>query len=165
MGVFTFVKAGKQLFNTITSVGPKINKTKLDTAKSNVALSSQKLKGSTAKLKQTQFEIKNKLPITFGKSSKKTESNTELRKAAEARKKEKKQETKTRHFYAPKNFNKGGRVGLKRGGGKFPDFSGDGKTTMKDILMARGVIPKPKGKKKMMAKKSKSPMDKTVRKA
>ena len=64
-----------------------------------------------------------------------------------------------------KKFNKGGRVGLKRGGGKFPDFSGDGKTTMKDILMARGVIPKPKDKKKMMAKKSKSPMDKTVRKA
>ena len=165
MGVFTFVKAGKQLFNTIKGVGPKVNKTKLDTAKSALAKSSQKLKGSTAKLKQTQFEIKNKLPITFGKSSKKTESNTELRKAAEARKKEKKQETKTRHFYAPKNFNKGGRVGLKRGGGKFPDFSGDGKTTMKDILMARGVIPKPKGKKKMMAKKSKSPMDKTVRKA
>ena len=63
-----------------------------------------------------------------------------------------------------KKFNKGGRVGLKRG--SFPDYSGDGKTTMKDILMGRGVIPKPKGKKKtMMAKKSKSPMDKTVRKA
>ena len=61
-------------------------------------------------------------------------------------------------------FNKGGRVGLKKG--SFPDYSGDGKTTMKDILMGRGVIPKPKGKKKtMMAKKSKSPMDKTVRKA
>ena len=60
-----------------------------------------------------------------------------------------------------KKFNKGGRVGLKRG--SFPDFSGDGKTTMKDILMARGVIPKPKNKK--MAKKSKSPMDKTVRKS
>ena len=27
------------------------------------------------------------------------------------------QETKTKHFYAPKNFNKGGRVGLKKGGG------------------------------------------------
>ena len=53
------------------------------------------------------------------------------------------------------------RKGLKKG--SFPDFSGDGKTTMKDILMARGVIPKPKNKK--MAKKSKSPMDKTVRKA
>ena len=60
-----------------------------------------------------------------------------------------------------RKFNKGGRVGLKKG--SFPDYSGDGKTTMKDILMARGVIPKPKNKK--MAKKSKSPMDKTVRKA
>ena len=58
---------------------------------------------------------------------------------------------------------KGGRVGLKRG--TFPDYSGDGKTTMKDILMGRGVIPKPKDKKKkMMAKKSKSPMDKAVKK-
>ena len=63
-----------------------------------------------------------------------------------------------------RKFNKGGRVGLKKG--SFPDYSGDGKTTMKDILMGRGVIPKPKNKKKtMMAKKSKSPMDKTVRKS
>ena len=59
-------------------------------------------------------------------------------------------------------FNKGGRVGLKRG--TFPDHSGDGKITQKDILMAKGVIPKTK-KKTMMAKKSKSPMDKQVRKA
>ena len=65
-----------------------------------------------------------------------------------------------RNKASKKFFNKGGRVGLKKG--SFPDFSGDGKTTMKDILMARGVIPKPKNKK--MAKKSKSPMDKTVRK-
>ena len=36
---------------------------------------------------------------------------------------------------------------------------------MKDILMGRGVIPKPKNKKKKMAKKSKSPMDKQVRKS
>jgi len=71
---------------------------------------------------------------------------------------------------------KGGRVGLKRGTGlmsrksniqkiketfgpkqkpqsrmtgkkkKFPDMSGDGKITKKDILIARGVIPKPKKK-------------------
>ena len=57
-------------------------------------------------------------------------------------------------------FNKGGRVGLK--GGSFPDLSGDGKTTFKDILIGRGVIKK--GKKKMMAKKSETPMDKAVRK-
>ena len=58
---------------------------------------------------------------------------------------------------------KGGRVGLKRG--TFPDHSGDGQITQKDILMAKGVIPKPKGKKKkFMAKKSESPMDKAVKK-
>ena len=56
---------------------------------------------------------------------------------------------------------KGGRVGLK--GGSFPDFSGDGKTTMKDILMGRGVIPKPKNKKKI-AKKTKTPMEKAIKK-
>jgi hypothetical protein len=156
MGIFNFVKAGGKKFGSIVGTGAKVNKTKLDKAKSDVVKSKQKLKGSTAKLKQTQFEITNKLPLTFGKSSKKTMSNTELRKAAEARKKEKKQETKTKHFYAPDTFlNKGGRVGLKKG--SFPDHSGDGKITKKDILMAKGVIPKPK--------KSKSPMDKTVRKS
>ena len=59
-----------------------------------------------------------------------------------------------------KKFNKGGRVGLK--GGSFPDLSGDGKTTFKDILIGRGVIKK--GKKKTMMAKSKTPMDKAVRK-
>ena len=34
--------------------------------------------------------------------------------------------------------------GLKKGG--FPDISGDGKVTMKDVLMGRGVIKKPKKK-------------------
>ena len=161
MGIFSFVKAGGKKFGSIVGTGPKVNKTKLDTAKSELAKSSQKLKGTTAKLKQTQFELKNKMPLTFDKSSKKTMSNTERAQKEALRKKEKKQETKTKHFYVPENFNKGGRVGLK--GGSFPDYSGDGKTTMKDILMGRGVIPKPKNKK--MAKKSKSPMDKTVRKS
>lgn len=36
--------------------------------------------------------------------------------------------------------------GLKKGG--FPDLSGDGKVTMKDVLMGRGVIKKPKKKQK-----------------
>ena len=162
MGIFSFVKPGKKIFDTITSVGPKVNKTKIDIAKSKLAKTIQKTKASGAKLDQTRFEIKNKLPLTFGRSSKKTMSNTERAQKAELRKKEKKQENKTKHFYAPENFNKGGRVGLKRG--TFPDLSGDGKTTFKDILIGRGVIKKGK-KKTMMAKKSKSPMDKTVRKA
>ena len=38
------------------------------------------------------------------------------------------------------------RAMYKKGGKSFPDLSGDGKVTMKDILMGRGVIPR-KGKK------------------
>ena len=45
----------------------------------------------------------------------------------------------------------------------FPDLSGDGKTTMKDILIGRGVIKRSKGgstmpgmKKRVMAKRGKS---------
>ena len=40
------------------------------------------------------------------------------------------------------------RKGMKKGG--FPDLSGDGKTTMKDILIGRGVI---NGKKNKTKKK------------
>ena len=61
----------------------------------------------------------------------------------------------------PEKKAKGGRVGLK--GGSFPDLSGDGKVTKEDILIGRGVLKKKK-KKTMMAKKSETPMDKSVRK-
>ena len=37
---------------------------------------------------------------------------------------------------------------MKKKKSKFPDHSGDGKITKKDILMARGVIKKPMKKKK-----------------
>ena len=164
MGIFNFVKAGGKKFGSIVGTGPKVNKTKKDKLKSNLNILKQKTKASGAKLDQTKFEIENKLPLTFGKSSKKTLSNTEKAKLRndESKKAFKASEGKTKVFYPPKNFNKGGRVGLKKG--SFPDYSGDGKTTMKDILMGRGVIPKPKGKKKMMAKKSETPMDKAVKK-
>ena len=117
MGIFNFVKAGGKKFGSIVGTGPKVNRTKLDKAKSELAKTRQKLKGSTAKLKQTQFEIKNKLPITFGRTNKKTLSNTEKAKLRndESKKVFKAAEGKTKHFYAPKNFNKGGRVGLKGG--------------------------------------------------
>ena len=44
---------------------------------------------------------------------------------------------------------------MKRGmykKGSFPDMSGDGKITKKDILIARGVIKKPGSKKKIVKK-------------
>ena len=43
-------------------------------------------------------------------------------------------------------YAKGGPVKKKKKKNKFPDHSGDGKITKKDILMAKGVIPKTKKK-------------------
>ena len=45
--------------------------------------------------------------------------------------------------------------GKNKSGKKFPDLSGDGKTTMKDILIGRGVIKKSKGGRAMPAHKKK----------
>ena len=61
------------------------------------------------------------------------------------------------------------RTGMKKGG--FPDLSGDGKITQKDILMGRGVIKKAGGgsampgmKKRVMANKGKRITKKRVKK-
>ena len=164
MGIFNFVKAGGKKFGSIVGTGPKVNKTKLDTAKTNLAIGKQKLQGSTAKLKQTQFEIKNKLPLTFGRTNKKTLSNTEKAKLRndESKKAFKASEGKTKHFYAPKNFNKGGRDGLKGG-------TNLGMQSVKYGLDNNPKITAADPKAKFIAankkKKSKSPMDKQVRKA
>ena len=80
------------------------------------------------------------------KAFKRNLESKKLFKKAEARKIEKQTENKA----------KGGRVGLKKG--SFPDLSGDGKTTMKDILIGRGVIKNKKNK------KFESPMVKSVKK-
>ena len=130
--------AGKKAFEYIK---PKVNipQTNIQKQIRDLKIDNQKLKGKRAKLDQTLFEIEN--PKFKGKDfTFKKEYDRVTKKA------------------------KGGRVGLKGGSG-FPDLSGDGKTTMKDILMARGVIPKPKNKKKkMMAKKFQSPMTKAIKK-
>ena len=126
MGIFNFVKAGGKKFGSIVGTGAKVNKTKLDEAKSNLNIAIQKTKGAKGKLKQTLFEIKNKQPLTF-KSQKgiKTKSNTELKKEKKVEKEKNFKKTMddnkkaiTRIFNAPKNFNKGGRVGLKFGSKK-----------------------------------------------
>ena len=60
---------------------------------------------------------------------------------------------------------KGSKSTTKRAG--FPDLSGDGKTTMKDILIGRGVIKKEGGSKmqKKKAMKRGGVMKKKVKKA
>ena len=161
---FSFLKnlgKGQKTTGTevISSVKPNVQKTKLEKTKSKLAIGQQKLKGSTAKLDQTRFEIKNKLPLTFGKSNKKTLSNTEKAKLRNdaSKKAFKASEGKTKIFKAPENFNKGGRVGLK----------GGTQLSAKQMKIASLAG----NKKKIDApdfnklRAMKSPMDKTVRKS
>ncbi len=70
---FAELVAGK----AIKSVKPNVPKTKLQKGIRDLKIANEKLKGSAAKLKQTQFELKNNQPITFKGSNKKSESNKE----------------------------------------------------------------------------------------
>ena len=51
---------GKKVSKTITSVKPNVPKTRIEKAKSKLAIAKQKTKASGAKLKQTIFDIKQK---------------------------------------------------------------------------------------------------------
>ena len=126
-----YVGAGKKVFEFLKPK-PKVNKTKLDEAKSKLNIAIQKGKAANARLKQTQFEIANPefkgKEFTFSKSNKKTESNKEAYKRIQKENTKalksmvddafKDTKKKTKVFVAPKNFNKGGRVGLKFGSKK-----------------------------------------------
>ena len=150
------LKGGKGSGQRITKIEPNVPTTRLQKADRNLKLAIQKRKAAEAKLAQTNFEIANpkfsKGDFTSDPAKKNVTKNSKLR--------NKKSEE---IFKASKGrkFNKGGRVGLK--GGTFPDLNKDGKTTFADVLIGRGVLPKGK-KKKTMAKKSESPMDKSVKK-
>jgi hypothetical protein len=123
MGVFSFVKAGKKIFGKVKSTGaaiksvkPNVPSTRLQKASRDLKIAKQKTKAAEAKLKQTTFEIKNPKTkkddkFTFGAKIGKSESNKERYKRIQ------KENTEViKKFIAPKDFNKGGRVG-KMGGG------------------------------------------------
>jgi hypothetical protein len=55
------------------------------------------------------------------------------------------------------------RLKMKKGGKAFPDLSGDGKTTFKDVLIGRGVIKKNKKADMLTAKMSKSKKGKIMK--
>ena len=126
MGVFSFVKAGKKIFgkpkstgSAIKSVKPNVPKTRLEKARSKLAIQKQKTKGAEAKLKQTTFELKNPKTkkddkFTFQKSDKKSESRKEQYQRIQ---KENTKAIKSMIDTAfAENKAKGGRVG-KMGGG------------------------------------------------
>ena len=107
---------GSTIYNVIKSVKPNVPDTKIGKKIRDLKLETQKLKGAGKKLDQTAFEIKNKLPITFKKSTKKTESNKEAYKRIQG------ENTKVLKGMIDDAFKekkaKGGRVGLKFGSKK-----------------------------------------------
>ena len=114
---------------TIIGVAPSKNIKKFQKQKEKILKTTDKYKSAV-----NDPEVKKKMSSGVSK----TLSNiSKIYKGEPITKKVKKVEKKA----------KGGRMGLKKGGGKFPDHSGDGKITQKDILMAKGVIPKTKNKK------------------
>ena len=80
----SFVKSGGKKVFQILKPKPKVNNTKLEKATSELNKAIQKTKGSKAKLKQTLFEIENKMPLTFksktGKSMKESDRKKKIMK-------------------------------------------------------------------------------------
>ena len=81
----SFFNFGKKAAGeVIKKIKPRVNKTKLERVRSDLAKMVQKTKASAAKLKQTQFEIKNPKfkgkDFTFSSSKKKTMKESDRKK-------------------------------------------------------------------------------------
>ena len=140
----------------------KPSKSKLEKAVKKLEIDTAQQKGKTKKIIQKmENEIepfRRKLRQTTQKVAGEKVTKSGFSKGKNIKPKKEKGKVKT--FIAPKDFNKGGRVGkmgggmmgrrfgMKKGSKKFPDLTGDGKVTFADILKGRGVINgKKKGKK------------------
>ena len=109
-----YVGAGKKLLQFLTPK-PNVPVTKIQKGTRDLKIAGQKLKASTAKLKQTQFEMENKMPITLKGNKGKSESNREAYKRIQ------KENTKTIKSMLDQVTEKkanGGRVGRKFGSPK-----------------------------------------------
>ena len=138
MGIFSFVKPGKKIFKTITSVKPNVPVTKGQKLKRDLKIATQKSKAAGAKLDNTIFRIK--------------QQKKRLEKGRVYSGKELEQQKYFKDMNKGREKKMGGgmmgrRFGMKKGS-KFPDLTGDGKVTFADILKGRGVI---NGKKKKKA--------------
>ena len=159
------IKGGKQKTTGTEVVNPfkfKPSKSKLEKAVKKLEIDTAQQKGKTKKIIQKmENEIepfRRKLRQTTQKVAGEKVTKSGFSKGKNIKPKKEKGKVKT--FIAPKDFNKGGRVGkmgggmmgrrfgMKKGSKKFPDLTGDGKVTFADILKGRGVINgKKKGKK------------------
>ena len=115
MGFLSYgYKALKGAGQAINKTKPNVPKTEIGKKIRDLKIATQKSKGSLAKLKQTAFEIQNNKPITFKKSTKKSESNKEAYKRIQG------ENTKVIKGMIDKAIEKkadGGRIGRKMGGG------------------------------------------------
>ena len=154
MGVnklYNVYQAGKQIAKTVKSPITHARNV-ISSAFSNLKKKKKPKIGGTTK--SDQIKKSNKVLKDLEKTMQK-DMSPELRAKGEKLKEEVK---KTQKQIYKTDFKKGGRAGFKKGSkdpvgkkkSKFPDFSGDGEVTQKDILMAKGVIPKPKNKKKVI---------------
>ena len=163
MGIFSFVKPGKKIFQTIKSVTPNVPTTKKEKLLSEIKKTTQQVKGATARLKQTQFEKANPEfkgeDFTFatrvGRSSKVRDNKMAggfmgkrmgYKRGTGLIPKRKSNVQKIKETFGPKQKPQSRMTGKKK---KFPDLTGDGKVTFADILKGRGVI---NGKKKTKKK-------------
>ena len=109
------VSGGKKAFEYVKPK-PKVNKTKLDKAMSNLNIELQKTKATGAKLKQTKFEIENPKfkgkDFTFKKDKGKSETNKEAYKRIQ------KQNTKVFKSMIDDAFKKGKDLEKKAKGGR-----------------------------------------------
>ena len=166
MGVGFFGKMfskGNKVSPTIKSVKPTFPKNKIDKGFADLRKTIRETQGSSkkrfqdfegairkveSKIGQTSQKIRNE-PVTKSGFSKGKDKKIIEKKAKGGRVglkagnnpfKKKTNIDKIKETFGPKK-----RVNAKKG---FPDLSGDGKTTFKDILIGRGVIKKKNGKKK-----------------
>ena len=125
----------------IDKINPNVPSTRVEKAQRDLKLAKEKTKGSQAKLDTTKFEIKQgQKDLTFNYMKKNVPKKSQLKGG-------RLQKVKT--FTAPKNFNKGGRVGYRLGSPR--------KSKLKKIQEAFKTTPsfmvkKDKPKKRLMAK-------------
>jgi len=137
---------GKKTSPTIVGTKPNVGNLKFN--KATIDKLTKTTDAYVTKAGSVDRGLKKALRDSGSKSLQKTD-NILRKKKADARIIEKRNEESKKMFKKVESKKDGGRMGLKKGS-KFPDHSGDGKITQKDILMAKGVIPKTKSKKKII---------------
>ena len=169
-GIYT---AAKQAFKKNPNPGEVIKSVKTNVPKGTLAklqaenrILSQGLKASKARLSQTQFEAANKAfkkddKFTFDPTKKNVTKKSDKKKKKMDKKIEKEFGVRFKTFTPPKDFKKGGRVGLKGGGDlgmQSVKYGLDNKPEITKLDRIAKFIAKDK------KKKNKTPMDKAVKK-